>query len=243
METTTPTTTSKSAMGITSLILGIVALLTSFLPIVNNMSAFLAFLGIVFGIIGLVATFRKTRSGKGIAIAATIVNVLALVIVLATQSMYSAAIDEATSNTNFTNNSTQTTTSSNTSETNNSNMEIGASATSDKGLSVSVISVEPGVAKYSGSSETATAVTVTYQNNGSEQASFNMFDWKAEDAQGAQRSATTVVGDSDHTALDSGTLAAGGNVTGTIYFEGEISKVLYENAFWGKGSNVSWIVS
>ena len=243
METTAQTTTPKSAMGITSLILGIVALLTSFLPIVNNVSAFLAFLGIVFGIIGLVATFRKTRSGKGIAIAATIVNVVALVIVLATQSMYSAAIDEATSNTSFTNNSSQTNTSSDTSDASNSNMELGMSATSDKGLSVAVTSVEAGVPKYSGSSETATAVTVTYQNNGSEQAFFNMFDWKAEDSQGAQRSATTVVGDSTHTALDSGTLAAGGSVTGTIYFEGEISKVLYENAFWGKGSNVSWIVS
>ena len=240
METTAQTTTPKSAMGITSLILGIVALLTSFLPIVNNVSAFLAFLGIVFGIIGLVATFRKTRSGKGIAIAATIVNVVALVIVLATQSMYSAAIDEATSNTSFT---SQTNTSSDTSDASNSNMELGMNATSDKGLSVVVTSVEAGVPKYSGSSETATAVTVTYQNNGSEQASFNMFDWKAEDSQGAQRSATTVVGDSTHTALDSGTLAAGGSVTGTIYFEGEISKVLYENAFWGKGSNVSWIVS
>ncbi len=240
METTAQTTTPKSAMGITSLILGIVALLTSFLPIVNNVSAFLAFLGIVFGIIGLVATFRKTRSGKGIAIAATIVNVVALVIVLATQSMYSAAIDEATSNTSFT---SQTNTSSDTSDASNSNMELGMNATSDKGLSVVVTSVEAGVPKYSGSSETATAITVTYQNNGSEQASFNMFDWKAEDSQGAQRSATTVVGDSTHTALDSGTLAAGGSVTGTIYFEGEISKVLYENAFWGKGSNVSWIVS
>lgn len=30
-----------------------------------------------------------------------------------------------------------------------------------------------------------TQVSVTYQNNGNSQASFNPYDWKAEDAQGA----------------------------------------------------------
>ena len=38
----------KSAMGIASLVLGIIALLTSFLPFINNFSALLAFLGTIF---------------------------------------------------------------------------------------------------------------------------------------------------------------------------------------------------
>ena len=87
----------KSAMGVASLVLGIIALLTSFLPFINNASALLAFLGTIFGIVGLVATVRGTRAGKGMAIAAVVVNVIALIIVVASQSAYSAAIEEATS--------------------------------------------------------------------------------------------------------------------------------------------------
>lgn len=86
----------KSAMAITALVVGIVALLTSFLPIINNLSFILGLLGVIFAIIGLVGTMRGKKSGKGIAIAALIITVLSCVIVLATQSMYSAAIDEAT---------------------------------------------------------------------------------------------------------------------------------------------------
>ena len=94
----TPTQDSKpkSAGAIVGLVLGIIALLTSFLPFINNFSAVLAVVGVVFAIVGLVGTLRNKKSGKGMAIAATIVNVLAFIIVLATQSSYSAAIKDAT---------------------------------------------------------------------------------------------------------------------------------------------------
>ncbi len=232
----------KSAMGITSLVLGIIALLTSFLPIINNFSALLALLGTIFGIVGVVTTAKGKKSGKGLAIAALVVNVIAFVIVLTTQSAYSAAIKDATSpnmqvSSSSAAASAQTSASSSSAETSTENMPLGATATSKDGLAVTVVSVEPGVAKYGDG--TATAVTVSYQNNGDEQASFNVFDWKAEDSQGAQRSATAIAKNSQN-KLDSGTLAAGGNLTGTIYFDGDITKVIYENAFWGRNSNVSW---
>lgn len=86
----------KSAMAITSFVLGIIALFTSFLPIINNLSFFLALLALIFGIIGFVGIKRGKKSGKGIAIAALVISILSCVIVLATQSMYSDAIDEAT---------------------------------------------------------------------------------------------------------------------------------------------------
>lgn len=88
---------SKSAMAITALVLGIIALITSFLPIINNLSFVLVILGVVFSIVGLVGISRGKKSGKGIAIAALVICVLSGVIVLATQSMYSAALDQATS--------------------------------------------------------------------------------------------------------------------------------------------------
>lgn len=86
---------STSAAGIVGLVLGAVALLTSFLPIINNVSFFFALIGTVFAIVGVVATVRKTRKGKGLAIAGLIICIVSIVVVLGTQSLYSAAIDEA----------------------------------------------------------------------------------------------------------------------------------------------------
>lgn len=85
----------KSAASIVALVLGIIALVTSFLPIINNLSFVLALVGAVFAVIGLVGVLRGKKGGRGFSIAAVIVNVLAIAIVLGTQSAYSSAIDEA----------------------------------------------------------------------------------------------------------------------------------------------------
>lgn len=89
----------KSAASIVALVLGIIALVTSFLPIINNLSFVLALVGAVFAVIGLVGVLRGKRGGRGFSIAAVVVNVLAIAIVLGTQSAYSSAIDEATKGT------------------------------------------------------------------------------------------------------------------------------------------------
>lgn len=89
----------KSAASIVALVLGIIALVTSFLPIINNLSFVLALVGAVFAVIGLVGVLRGKKGGRGFSIPAVIVNVLAIAIVLGTQSAYSSAIDEATKGT------------------------------------------------------------------------------------------------------------------------------------------------
>ena len=90
---------SKSISAIVALVVGILALITSFLPIINNGSFILAIIGIILAIIGLVGTVRGKKSGKGIAIAALLISIVSCAVVLGTQSMYSAAIDEATDTT------------------------------------------------------------------------------------------------------------------------------------------------
>lgn len=86
---------SLSISAIVALVLGILALLTSFVPIINNGSFVLGVVALVLAIIGTIGTVRGKRSGKSIAIAALVVAVLSCAVVLATQSMYSAAIDES----------------------------------------------------------------------------------------------------------------------------------------------------
>lgn len=92
-----PIPQSKSGMAIAGFVLGIIALLTSFLPIINNFSFFLAILGMIFGIVGMVGIMKGKKSGKGLAIAAIVICVVSGVVVLGTQSMYSGALDSATS--------------------------------------------------------------------------------------------------------------------------------------------------
>lgn len=88
--------TGTSGMAIAGLVLGILAAVSSWIPIVNNLSFVIAALGAILSVVGVVATVRGKKAGKGLAIAALVVNVVAIAIVLATQSAMSAAIDEAT---------------------------------------------------------------------------------------------------------------------------------------------------
>lgn len=92
-----PVPPSKSAMAIAGLVMGIVALVMSWVPIVNNLAFIFALLGVVFAIIGLVSISRGKKGGKGLAIAALVISIIAGVVVLGMQVMYSDAIDEMTS--------------------------------------------------------------------------------------------------------------------------------------------------
>lgn len=92
-----PVPPSKSAAAIVGLVMGIVALVMSWVPILNNLAFVFALLGVVFAVVGLVGISRGKKSGKGLAIAALVVSIIAGVVVLGTQSMYSDAIDAATS--------------------------------------------------------------------------------------------------------------------------------------------------
>lgn len=67
----------------------------SFIPIINNLAAIFGLVGAIFGLVAIVATFRGTRHGKVMAIVATVLSVLSIVITLAMQASVSNAFDEA----------------------------------------------------------------------------------------------------------------------------------------------------
>lgn len=90
------TTTKKtSGLAIAGLVLGILAAVTSFLPIINNLSAIIAVIGGVLAAISLVGALRGKHSSKGLAIAGVVLAVVSFAVVLATQSMYKSMIDTA----------------------------------------------------------------------------------------------------------------------------------------------------
>lgn len=87
-----PKTTAGKGLGIAALIVAIVALLLCWVPIINNFAAFLGFVSLVLGVISLVIA-AKRRGSKGLGIAATVISVVAIVMVFVTQAAYVAAID------------------------------------------------------------------------------------------------------------------------------------------------------
>lgn len=156
-----------SGMAIAGLVLGIVAAISSWIPIINNFSFILALIGAVFAIVGVVSTVRGKRGGKGLAIAALVVNVIALALVLATQSAMSAAIDEAT-----------------TPALSTEDVQVQANAEGE-----AEADVEP---EYSIADEAMTGddysvtITGTFTNNTDEDISYVQLSYRLLDAEGAQ---------------------------------------------------------
>lgn len=276
-ESTQTTTKQSSGLAIAGLVLGIIAAVTSFLPIINNISFFIAIIGGVFAAIALVGALRGKHDAKGLSIAGVVLAVVSCVIVLASQSAYKAAlekaVDSATSgskpvatsmsgdtddeadskddtsakatkgNANAKSNAKKAGSDKNvasgaeqTDDKDYSKLSVGETVTLDDGMSVTVNSVQTGLVNYDDS--LITCINVTYTNNGSGNESFGSYDWKGEDANGAQRSIVFFTESTDE--LNSGTLSAGGTVTGNIYFEDGITRVLYYSNMFNKSATAGW---
>ena len=94
------------AISLIALIIGILAIVLSWVPIVNNLAAIFAIIGLIFGIIAVVIN-RKNK--KTIGIVAIVVSIISFIIVLATQTFYSAKIDEALKTSDSSSNISKTT--------------------------------------------------------------------------------------------------------------------------------------
>ena len=155
---------SKSGLGIAGFVLGIIALATSFLPIINNFSALLAVIGFVLALIGMIACVKGRKSGKGLSIAGVVMNVIAFAVVLATQSMYSSAIDDVFSGTSVApqpaNEQPATTApASDEAADNSQTTAAGNSITLKNGLVLTVDGVVTGLQSYDGKPITQVSVT------------------------------------------------------------------------------------
>ncbi len=254
-----PQMVGTSGMAITSLVLGILAIVTSWMPILNNGSFFLAILGVIFAIVGLVGISKGKKKGKGLAIAGLVLGVISCALVLITQSMYGAAIDAASESispsvTASSASSSSTSSSDDASASDSSaagseassesqevdytNLSMGDSSELTDGTIVAVTSVQTGLVNYDDSP--LSQVTVTYQNNGDKEVSFNPYDWKAQDAQGALYSQTFYMDGENE--LSSGDLAPGGSVSGNIYFDGDVTKISYYSNMFNDSATASWVV-
>ena len=87
-----------SGLAVTGLVLGIIALFSAFVPLLNLLSFPFVLLAIIFGAIGLIQTIKGTKAGKGLAIAGLVLGVLALLVTMAMYGGASAASDDSSEN-------------------------------------------------------------------------------------------------------------------------------------------------
>ncbi|KAB8289913.1 DUF5067 domain-containing protein [Bifidobacterium avesanii] len=81
--------------GVVAVVFGALALVLSFIPIINNLAAILGAVGAVLALIALVGTFRGKKRGKALSVVAAALSVLAIVVTLMMQSAASKAIDDS----------------------------------------------------------------------------------------------------------------------------------------------------
>lgn len=156
-----------SGLAVTGLVLGIVAIATSFMPIINNVSFFIAIVGLILAIVGLVGINKGKKKGKGMAIAGLVLNVIAFVVVLASQAFYSSVLDSAAdslrakpaaSSQEASNEATQS-----------ASAAAGSNIATDSAFTVSIDGAELVQTKYSGQ---CIVVTYTFTNNSTDDTSF-----------------------------------------------------------------------
>lgn len=233
-----------SGLGIASLVLGIIAIIGSWVPILNNVSFLLAIVGLVLGIVGIVSIRKGKAGGKGLTIAAIIINVVAIVIVICTQWVFGKALDEVSKD--LDSGSTVVSTSekadsgdSKKSEKNadNSKLAIGKAVTLDNGLQVSVDSKAE---KTDQAGDKYLLVTVTYKNTGSEPVDYNQFDWKQTSDSGNMKDPEIPVLDEE--PLGDGSLKAGGTLTGIVPVKPDAASISYFGNIIDKEATATWLL-
>lgn len=173
-----------SGMAIAGLVLGVIGVIFSFIPIINNAAFVLGILGLIFGIVGIRASRADgPKSGRGLSIAAVVLCVLAMVITLVMQQAASNAIDEATSSVSASLSSETSDTSasdtSDSSDSSNTSDSSDTSSASDSTLDtegdlgdyhLKIVSATSAGADYNG--KDTVMVTYEWTNNSDEATSF-----------------------------------------------------------------------
>ncbi len=207
---------TKNGVGIASLVLGIIAIIFSYVPLIHLLSGVLAVIGLILGIVGIVQ-ISKMHGSKAFSVVAIILNIIALIVVISTGAAYTEAL-------NAVNEGAQPASK----EVSTLNLKVGESAKLDNGLVLTLDSVERSVSVQN-HEEKFTAATVTIKNEGTEKQPFNPIDWRSVSAEGVESGAELVI--SEENKLEAGDLQPGGKVTGTLYFKSDAAKISYVSGF------------
>ena len=210
----------KKVLGILAIVFGGIGLVFSWVPIVNNVAAFFAFVGLILGIIAII---RNRKAKKILALIGTILSAVAIIIVLATQSMYSSAIDSVSKDASSSSSSSAKSSSASEPTT----YKAGDTIKQKDGMEIKINSVNYSSGEdYNDpdSGKQFVIVNVTLTNTGSKTLDYNPYDYKLSD------NGNNVDFDSYLTSvtdeLHSGTLSPNATVTGSLVGQATVGSSL-----------------
>lgn len=169
------------------------------------------------------------------AIATIVVSLIACGGVLSSQSAYDDALDgpSASSVSQAGSSDPSKTDSDETSDANK--LSIGDTLTLEDGLKVTVNETKK-VSQYGSS---YVGIRVTYKNTGDATASYNFYDWKGEDKDGALEEPEYTSFDNE---LSSGDLKPGGKKTAWVYLPKASKKACYFSSTFADEPVGSWVL-
>lgn len=212
--------TKKNGFGTASLVLGIIAICSSFIPIISYVSFILGILAIIFSIVSL-----SKKASKGLAIAGLILAIIAVYMAYSMHKGLEAAVNEVGS-------AIEDIAKEEKVECNQG--EVGTLG--NGAITVTNVKRSQGNewSKPKSGNEFV-IITVNIENKGKEKLDYNPLYFKLQNSQGQQEGMTFTTIDQD-TELSSGELIPGGKVSGTITFEtakGDNNLALiYNDSFW-----------
>ncbi|GAA3355918.1 DUF4190 domain-containing protein [Saccharopolyspora gregorii] len=89
-----PPTTPKNGLGTAGFVLGLLALLFSFIPIIGLVAWPLSILGLVFGVIGIIRARNGLANNQGMAITGTVLAAIGLLVCFAWVGLFGSAANE-----------------------------------------------------------------------------------------------------------------------------------------------------
>lgn len=203
----TPTKTiSPNGFAVTGLVLNILGLLFSWVPFLSVATIPLVVVGLIFSIVGLILALKGRRGRKVMAIVATVIGVLALVISISVTNATAEALNEISSPTKTTAPAV-------------ASLKVGdTAAIGDQGLTVTLDQVKPGIESALGS-ETYFGVQVTFKNGTSKPEDMNgIVFWNMQTGDGETLTPEMVINDS-YPSIGSASVAPGRSSKGWVFFK------------------------
>lgn len=214
-----------NGLGTTGFVLGLLAALFSWIPIIGVIGWPLAILGAIFSALGLYRALNGQASNKGLSIAGVVLSVIALLFCILYASAFASVVSD---------------TAAPGSVSSSSQPASSGDSVAPAGTMIDVNGLQLTAGKLTdetryGNPSLCTAVT--YKNTGSGTKSYNVFDWQLLGPSGATSAPNIAWED----ALHSGNLIAGGSTTGNVCFATKAAageyRILYSP--YG-GTKASW---
>lgn len=237
----------RKGLAITGLIIAILALIGSWVPIINNISFIFAVIALIFG---LIALYINRKGKKTITIIAIALSVASGAIVLITQQLYSSALDSASKSVSKSISSASSSVSKDVSASSSSSnatpksYNAGDIINQADGMQVKVNSVNFSSGdqfEVPDSGKQYVIVNVTLTNNGSKNLTYNPWDFNLSDNGNNTNFDAILTSVTD--LLQSGSLSPKGTVTGNMVGQATIGGTLKLVSLNSLNQSTNWTIN